>query len=678
MSWIRNGVGSKSAEDPGTSLLPRRTYGQGRRRDIRGEGSTKSKVLLPIPMKCNENILPKNASSLCSDNDKENVLWEDVGERSVDKTASEDDLSLHSEGSLLGAARIKKQLNAKELSISYSSSTNTSRERQEKEEGGGGICKEGNSLLTCNNSILHEDSSRKSHHLTPALSVTPHHTSKTLPDAHEMVESASFNDTNSGAAINGYGEMRSNSPFTQRGTITNFGNHDPNSRNGDGGGLSPLALGICNLSPILARAGFELEDDGIMYTPASEPNPPPLVARGGECSIKVPDNDENHQSTIPPERHHDNASHNSENDDEMLGTSNTVSGECKEDTFPNCTERKLSVTGIHKTGVGRRVTAMSGLKFPYNKSLESKQRNISMAKLRRVSMGMRMHESIGMHARERHVVNGNLVKKVEALKLDSKSGDVASNTVLGLLPTHYNLDTTTEYKKNITDMDTKLLATAFEYLSINQLKSTIYTCRKWAKAGTYALASKSCHPQVLTANVLRNTFTFASFLSDGAYKCVYRVWNSTRQAEEALSVMDTETINQMGHKAVIAQELHFSVLSSALVRRGICPNFIETYGICSSTMDPHSAWDMIEQQQSSRNNIEADSHLEGTEMKAAEVPRYCFIGMELCGEGDAERLLRRNGVLSVENTMCVLFQALFSLYSGRSEYGLRHGDIKLL
>ncbi len=676
MSWIRNGVGSKSAEDIGTSLLPRRTYGQGRRRDIRGEGSTKSKVLLPIPMKCNEPILPKNASPLCSDNDKENVLWEDVGECSVDKTASEDDLSLHSEGSLLGAVRIKKQLNAKEFSLSYSSSTNTSRERQE-EGGGGGICKEENSLLTCNNSISHEDSSRKNHHLIPALLATPHHTSKTLPDAHEMVESASFNDTNSGAVINGYGETRSNSPSTHKETTTYLGNHDPNSRNGNGGGLSPLALGICNLSPILARAGFELEDDGIMFMPASEPNPPPVVARSGECSIKVTDDDKNHQSTISP-GHHDNASHNSENDDEMFGTSDTVSGECKEDTFPNCTERKLSVIGIHKTGVGRRMTAMSGLKFPYNKSLESKQRNVSMAKLRRVSMGMRMHESIGMHARERHVVNGNLVKKVEALKLDSKSSEVASNTVLGSLPTHYNVDTTTEYNKNITDMDTKLLATTFEYLSINQIKSTIYTCRKWAKAGTYALASKSCHPQVLTANVLRKTFTCASFLSDGAYKCVYRVWNSTRQAEEAISVMDTQTINQMGHEAVIAQELHFSVLSSALVRRGICPNFIETYGTCNSAMDPHSAWDMIDQQQSSKNNIEADSHLEGTETKAAEVPRYCFIGMELCGEGDAEGLLRRNGVISVENTMCVLFQALFSLYSGRSEYRLRHGDIKLL
>ncbi len=676
MSWIRNGFRLKSAEDTGTLPQPRRTYGQGRRRDIRGEGTTKSKVLLPLPMKCNENILPKNTSSFCSDNDngKENGLWEDVGENSVDKNMSEDDLSLHGEGSLLEAAYLKKHLNAKELSFSYCSSRYSSHEREE--EGEGGTCKEENSLLTCSNSISHGDSSRMNHHLISGLSVTPHQTSKTLPDAHEMVDT-SFDDINSGT-INGCGEESSSSSSTQRET-TYFGNHRnhrTNRRNGDGGGLSSLALGICNLSPILMRAGFELEDDGIMCSAGSEPNLPPLVARG--CSIKVTD-DEKHQS-IPPEYQDNascqgNASHSIKNGNGIFFASNTVRGECKEDTFPDCTQRKLSVTGLHKTGVaGRRMTAMSGFKFPYNKSLESKRRNFSMAKLRRVSMGIRMQESIGMQARERHVFHGNLMKRVEALKLENTNGEIASNKVLGS-PTHYNADTT-ECKKHITHMDVELLATVFEYLSMNQLKSASCTCQKWAKAGVYALASKSCNPQVFTAKVLINTFTRASFLSDGAYKRVYRVWNSTRQAEEALSVMDTETINGMGHEAVVAQELHFSVLSSALVRQGICPNFIETYGICSSTMDPHSAWDMTGQQ--STNNIEADSHLAaGTEMKELE-PRYCFIGMELCGEGDAEGLLRRHGVLSVKNTMCVLFQALFSLYSGRAEYGLRHGDIKLL
>ncbi len=684
MSWIKNGIGSKPTENTGTSLLPRRTYGQGRRRDIRGEGSTKGNVLLPIPMKCNGNLLPKNASSLCSDNDKENVLWEDVGERSVDKTVSEDDLSLHSEGSLLGAVRIKKHLNAKEFSLSYNSGTNTSRERQEEE---GGIRKEedSSSPLTSNHSLSYEDSSSsssKSHHIITALSATPHHTSKTLPDVHGMVKSASFNDTNSGEAISGYGETRRNSPTTHEEASTYLGDHAPNNSLNCDGGLSPLSLGICNLSPILSRAGFELEDDGIMFIPTSEPNLKTPVSRGSdECSNTVTDADENHHSTtVHLEYHHNDASCNSGNESEIVGNGNATSGECKEDVFPNCTdERKTSVTGsIRKTDVCRRMTVMSGLKFPCNPSLESKQRNVSMAKLRRVSMGMRMHESAGMCVRERHTVNSNLVKKVEALKLDSTRDGVNPNTMLGSLPTHYNAGTTMECIKNIIDMDTKLLTTAFEYLSMSQLKLSMCTCKKWAKAGTYTLASKSCHPQVLTANVLRSTFTRASFLSDGAYKCVYRVWNSKSQAEEALSVMDTETINEMGHEAVISQELHFSILSSALVRQGICPNFIQTYGICSSAMDPHSTWDTIEQQQSSENNIETDGHLEGTEMKTIEVPRFCFIGMELCSEGDAEGLLRRNRVLSVENTTCVLFQALFSLYSGRSEYGLRHGDIKLL
>ncbi len=671
MSWVRNGVGLKSAEDTGTLTQPRRTYGQGRRRDIRGEGTTKSKVLLPLRIKCNENISQKNTSSFCSDDDhgKENEqLWEDVGENSVDKNASEDDLSLHGESSLLGAAHLKKQLNAKELSFSYCSSSYTSHEREEEE---GGACKEDNSLLNCSHSISHGDSSRMNHNLT--LSITPHQTSKTLPDDHEIVDT-SFDDITS-ETINRCGEKSSSSSSscTQQEMTSYFENRRTNSRNGDGGGSSPLALGICNLSPILVRTGFELENDGVMCLAGSEPNLPHVVAHG--CSIKVTDSGK-HQS-IPPE-YEDNAScqgnssHGVQNGDGIYSASNTVREERKEDTFPDCTQRKLSVTGLHKTGVaGRRMTAMSGLKFPHNKSLESKRRNVSMAKLRRVSMGIKIHENIGMQARERH--HGNLMKRVEELKLDDETD---SNKVLGL-PMHYNADTT-ECKKHFTQMDVDLLSTVFEYLSMNQLKSASCTCQKWVKAGAYALASKSRNPQVFTATVLRNTFTRASFLSDGAFKRVYRVWNTTRQAEEALSVMDTETINRMGHEAVVAQELHFSVLSSALVRQGICPNFIETYGICSSTMDPHSAWDMTGEQNT--NNIKADDGrlaAGSTEMKEPE-PRYCFIGMELCGEGDAEGLLRRHGVLSVENTMCVLFQALFSLYSGRAEYGLRHGDIKLL
>ncbi len=684
MSWIRHSAGLKSAEDTGTLQLPRRTYGQGRRRDIRGEGSSiKREVLLPLPMKYNENILPKkNASSFYSEvgnNDKENEIWEDVGECTVNTYMSEDDLSLHGKNSLLGAVRLKKQLNAKELSFSCSCSSSSyvsSHEREEEEEG---TCKEENSLLTCSNSISHEGSSRKNHHLISPFSVIPHQTPNTLPDDnHEIVESTSFDGTNSGT-INECGEKCSsnNSPSTHKGTATYFGNHGTDSRSGDyggEGGLPPLALGICNLSPILAKVGFELEDDGIMCSTETEPNHIPLVVCGHSNKVMY---DEKHL-TISSERH-SNASHASENDNERFGDNNTVRGECKEDTFPGCMESsKMSVTGLQKTGVGRRMTAMmSALNFPYDKSLESKRRNVSMAKLRRVSMGIKMHESIGMQTRERHVGHG-LMEKFEALKLDKKSGVTAYSTVLGL-PTHYNEDTV-ESKKYITHIDTELLAIAFEYLSINELKSIICTCRKWAKASVYALSSKSCNPQVFSAEVLRKTFCSASFLSDGAYKRVYRVWNSNRQAEEALSVMDTQTVNQMGHEAVVSQELHFSILSSALVRQGICPNFIQTYGICSSAMDPHSAWGMTEQrqQQQGRNNIEANgSHLEGTEIKTTN-SRYCFIGMELCSEGDAEGLLRRHGVLPVESTMCVLFQALFSLYSGRSEYGLRHGDIKLL
>ncbi len=81
-------------------------------------------------------------------------------------------------------------------------------------------------------------------------------------------------------------------------------------------------------------------------------------------------------------------------------------------------------------------------------------------------------------------------------------------------------------------------------------------------------------------------FPFGQFLSDGAYKRVYRVWAAGARRVEALSVMDVNAITESGNAAILAQELRASILMSALVRHRICPNHVETYGVLRTKHAP--------------------------------------------------------------------------------------------
>ena len=85
---------------------------------------------------------------------------------------------------------------------------------------------------------------------------------------------------------------------------------------------------------------------------------------------------------------------------------------------------------------------------------------------------------------------------------------------------------------------------------------------------------------------LSSQMPWGCFLSEGAYKRVYRVMNTEGQREggaewqqEAVSVMNVQSIKDSGSEAVVEQELHVSLLVSALVRKNVCPNFVETYGV---------------------------------------------------------------------------------------------------
>ena len=90
---------------------------------------------------------------------------------------------------------------------------------------------------------------------------------------------------------------------------------------------------------------------------------------------------------------------------------------------------------------------------------------------------------------------------------------------------------------------------------------------------------------------LNDCYPWAAFLSEGAFKRVYRVHNKKVGAMEALSVMDLDLIESTGNKQVVGAELAVSTLLSSLVRRNVCPNFIATRRVF--TMDyelPPSHW----------------------------------------------------------------------------------------
>jgi serine/threonine protein kinase len=74
-------------------------------------------------------------------------------------------------------------------------------------------------------------------------------------------------------------------------------------------------------------------------------------------------------------------------------------------------------------------------------------------------------------------------------------------------------------------------------------------------------------------------FPWGRFLSSGAYKDVYAVWNAGIGRLEALSVMDADALAESGALPVVAAEVQCAVLLAGLVRAGVCPHFIETHAV---------------------------------------------------------------------------------------------------
>jgi hypothetical protein len=263
-----------------------------------------------------------------------------------------------------------------------------------------------------------------------------------------------------------------------------------------------------------------------------------------------------------------------------------------------------------------------------------------------------------------------------------------------------------------------LLSAVLAWVGPNELASASAVSITWATAVAYAQADILCAQTEALSSIDNNSsssskastaltwkatdtttrFPWGCYLAEGAFKQVYKVYNVARQRQEAMSVMNVQAITDAESGAVIAQELRMGVLASSLVRRRICPNFVETYGFFRCSEAPCiSVWgsatnkaplgiDPILAIDSSSANTVANKKAAGRKGKASkaikgtETLRYQYIGMELCESGDIEEYIRAapDTILPLQQVMPMLFQMIFSLFAGRHEYSMRHYDIKLL
>jgi hypothetical protein len=178
-----------------------------------------------------------------------------------------------------------------------------------------------------------------------------------------------------------------------------------------------------------------------------------------------------------------------------------------------------------------------------------------------------------------------------------------------------------------------------------------------------------------------NTFPWANFLSDGAFKRVFKVWNEALSSYEAISVMDVDAIEASGNLNCVGAELAVSQLLSSVARRNICPNFIITRGVFTCAHEPPASQWGYKENAAPRGTI-YDGR--GSQLSLIPEPGLCanyqYIRMELCQHGDMEDFIRKLPGATLSPNVCrnLLFQMAFSLHVASDRFGLKHYDVKLL
>ena len=184
-------------------------------------------------------------------------------------------------------------------------------------------------------------------------------------------------------------------------------------------------------------------------------------------------------------------------------------------------------------------------------------------------------------------------------------------------------------------------------------------------------------------NFLNENYPWAAFLSEGAFKRVYRVYKSRVGAYEAVSVMDLDLIESTGNKQVVGAELAVSTLLSSLVRRNVCPNFILTRRVWTMEHEPPAAYWGEEGKKAPRGkkyNPRARKNAFPRHPPKGSAGRFQYIAMELCAHGDVESYLadQVGKVISSEEARVMLFQMAVSLHVAKEKFNLVHYDVKNL
>ena len=178
-----------------------------------------------------------------------------------------------------------------------------------------------------------------------------------------------------------------------------------------------------------------------------------------------------------------------------------------------------------------------------------------------------------------------------------------------------------------------------------------------------------------------HVFPWANFLSDGAFKRVYKVWNESLSLYEAISVMDVDAIEASGNLNCVGAELAVSQLLSSVARRNICPNFVITRGVFTCSHEPPvSQWGSKENAAPRGTMYDGKGSQLSLRPKPSQCANYQYIRMELCQHGDMEDFIRNVPEATLSPDVCrnLLFQMAFSLHVASDRFGLKHYDVKLL
>ena len=288
------------------------------------------------------------------------------------------------------------------------------------------------------------------------------------------------------------------------------------------------------------------------------------------------------------------------------------------------------------------------------------------------------------------------------------------------------LDEKTSLSKNDIDLPsqlallatTELLPEILSFLTQRELQTTAsLVCTEWADAATDTLASlmfvsvgcserdddniesivnddeitslhesqtKSCSIALSMQRSwehMTNHYPWGAYLAGGTFKRVFRVWNTSVGAEEAISVMDVAKIHD---KNIVGNELAISVMLSSLTIRHVCPNFLRIREVFTSEYEPpRSHWGCAD------NKQPLGKVYNQTLLRQKRKPRkpnsdkkgdFQYIRMELCKYGDVEEYIKKqpNALLLPDTARCLLFQMAYSLHVAGDRFGLKHYDIKLL